>query len=96
VLLFAARNSFSRRCPISHPKSNKSAARTANGVFEAWEKRTALVKTQMNAESAASDAKTARLRALRLAKEAEDNESARIAAANSPPLPVKKRVKRGT
>ena len=80
---------------ISEPKSKKSAARTANGVFEAWEKRTALVKLQMNAESAASDAKTARLRALRLAKEAQDNEAARIAAANAPPAAAKKRVKRG-
>ena len=81
---------------IPHSKSSKSAAGNANGVFEAWEKRTALVKLQMNAESAASDVKTARLRALRLAKEAEDNEIARIAAANSPPAPAKKRVKRGT
>ena len=81
--------------PIFDSKSKKSAARTANGVFEAWEKRTALVKLQKNAESAASDAKTARLRALRLAKEAEDNEAARIAAANSPPALPKKRAKRG-
>jgi hypothetical protein len=82
-----------KEMPISDSKN--SAARTANGVFEAWEKRTAPVKLQMNAESATNDAKTARLRALRLAKEAEDNETARIAAANSPSALVKKRVKRG-
>jgi hypothetical protein len=82
--------SVSRRAPISDSKSKKSAARTANGVFEAWEKRTALVKLQVNTESAANDAKTAKLRALRLAKEAEDAEAAR----NAPPAPVKKRVKR--
>jgi hypothetical protein len=63
-------------------------------VFEAWEKRTALVKLQTNAESAANDAKTVKLRALRLAKEAEDAEAARIAAANAPPVTAKKRVKR--
>lgn len=84
-----------KEMPISDSKSKKSAARTANSVFEAWEKRTALVKLQMNAESAASDAKTARLRALRLAKEAQDNETARLAAANSPAVPAKKRLKRG-
>lgn len=84
-------NSVSRRFPISDPKSKKTA-RAANGVFEAWEKRTALVKLQVNAESAANDAKTVKLRALRLAKEAEDAEAAKNAP---PPPPVKKRVKRG-
>ena len=80
--------------PISDSKSNKSAARTANGVFEAWEKRTTQVKLQLNAESVTSDAKTARLRALRLTKEAQDIETARLAAATTPPAPAKKRVKR--
>jgi hypothetical protein len=64
-------------------------------VFAAWETRTALVKQEMAAESAANDAKTARLKALRLEKEASDAEAARIAAANAPPAPVKKRAKRG-
>ncbi|HJT44453.1 MAG TPA: hypothetical protein VJ750_13255 [Rhizomicrobium sp.] len=65
-------------------------------MFEAWEKRTELVKRQTNAESAANDAKTIRLRALRLEKEAQDAEAARIAAQNAPPAPVKKRAKRST
>ena len=84
-----------RRNPIadSTPRQ-KDAQRTANGVFAAWEKRTALVKQQANAHSDASDAKTIRLKALRLEKEAQDAEAARIAAENTPPAPVKKRAKR--
>jgi hypothetical protein len=70
----------------------RGPVRTAKGVFEAWEKRTELVKLQTNAESAANDAKTKRLKALRLEKEAQDAEAARIAAENAPPAPVKKRT----
>ncbi len=46
------------------------------------DRRTELVRDLVAKESAANDAKTIRLRALRLAKEAED-------AANPPPAPVK-------
>jgi hypothetical protein len=63
-------------------------------VFAAWEKRTALVKQQANAESAYNDAKTTRLKALRLEKEAADAEAARIAAETAPPATPKKRAKR--
>jgi hypothetical protein len=38
----------------------------------AWEERTALVKREVEAARTASDAKTIRLKALRLAKEALD------------------------
>ena len=48
------------------------------------------MKLQVNAESAANDAKTVRLRALRLEKEAQDAEAARLKALNAPPSPVKK------
>lgn len=68
--------------------------RTTQGVLESWEKRTQAVKSELAAASAANDAKTIRLKALRLAKEAEDAETARIAAENAPPATVKKRVKR--
>ena len=44
----------------------KGAPRTANGVFEASERRSEQVKLKISTESAANDAKTARLRALRL------------------------------
>jgi len=43
-------------------------------------------KAEVTREREASDAKTAKLRALRLAKEEDD----RIAAANAPPPPAKK------
>ena len=68
----------------------KGPVRTAKGVFDAWEKRAELVKLQTNAESAANDAKTIRLKALRLEKEKQD---AIEAAANPPPpTPAKKRA----
>jgi len=72
----------------------RGPVRTAKGVFEAWEKRTELVKLQTTAESAHNDAKTIRLKALRLEKEAQDAEEARLKALNAPPAAVKKRVKR--
>ena len=87
---------FLKESAISDSKSKKSADRTAEGVFQVWERRTQLVKNELAAASAATDAKTARLRALRLAKEAEDAEAARLAALNAPPAPVKKRSKRTT
>jgi hypothetical protein len=68
----------------------KGAPRTANGVFEASERRSEQVKLKISTESAANDAKTARLRALRLEKEALDAEAARL---KTPPSPAKKRSK---
>lgn len=62
--------------PPTDPQKNNSAKRDANSYFVAWEKRTTLVKQQTAAESAANDAKTTRLKALRLAKEAADGEAA--------------------
>ena len=84
---------FLKESVISDSKSKKATTRTADGVFQVWERRTQLVKNELAAASAATDAKTARLRALRLAKEAEDAEAARIAAVNAPPAPLKKRGK---
>jgi hypothetical protein len=61
--------------------STKNSARTrAQNHFTAAEQRDSLVKQIIQAERAALDAKTAKLRALRLAKEAADKE----AAANAP------------
>ena len=74
--------------------TRKRGSGTAQGVLEIWEKRTELVRLQTNAESAANDAKTARLKALRLEKEAQEAETARIAAENAPPAAPKKRIKR--
>lgn len=57
--------------------------RTPSALSQAWQQRTELVKLELAAASAANDAKTARLRALRLAKEQEDaaGESSEAAAA---------------
>jgi hypothetical protein len=78
------------------PDRKDANRRAANGHFAAWEQRTALVKQQVNAESAANDAKTIRLRALRLEKEKLDAEAAAVAAKNAPPPAAKKRAaKRG-
>jgi len=52
------------------PGARDIARRKANTLFSGHDERTALVKEMMAKESAANDAKTARLRALRLAREA--------------------------
>ncbi|HEV2649963.1 MAG TPA: hypothetical protein VGU69_01785 [Rhizomicrobium sp.] len=69
------------------PRERNSAMTKAQSHFAAAEARTTLVKTMMSAESAAQDAKTIKLKALRLAKEAADREAA---AAAPPPAPKKK------
>ena len=72
----------------------ETARRTAQGIFQTWEDRKTLVKQEMDAERAHNDAKTIRLKALRLEKEAADAEAARIEAENAPPAQPKKRTKR--
>jgi len=74
--------------------SSKNAARArAQNHFAASEQRDTLVKQMIASERAAVDAKTAKLRALRLAKEEADREAARLAALNAPPpAPKKKRA----
>ncbi len=67
---------------------NGSTSTGRPAVFTATEQRDALVRQLIDKERAATDAKTARLKALRLAKEAED---AAAAAAAPPPAPKKKR-----
>ncbi len=53
-----------------------SARRRAQTHFTASEQRDTLVRREIEKERAASNAKTAKLRALRLAKEAVDKEAA--------------------
>jgi len=60
-------------------------------TFSASDQRSRAVLDQIEKERAASDAKTARLKALRLAKEAEDK-----ATASQNPTPGKPRRKRLT
>ena len=81
-----------KEIPIEKSDQQKeSARRNANSHFAAWEERTALVKQQAAAHSAAADAKTIRLRALRLAKEEEDRKAAALAPPPKSPKPAKKR-----
>ena len=63
-------------------------------TFSASEQRSRAVLDQIEKERAAIDAKTARLKALRLAKEAE--ERAQAAQKASQPAPSKPRTKRVT
>ena len=58
------------------------AAEKANRLFRASEQREQAIRDEIEKERAATAAKTARLKALRLAKEASDREAE---AANPPP-----------
>lgn len=70
------------------PAANRSAARTrAQNHFAAAEQRDTQVRKEIETQRAATAAQTAKLRALRLAKEEAD----RIAAADAPPPAPKKR-----
>ena len=73
-------------------RKRDAAIRTAESAFKVWETRTQLVKSELAAASAANDAKTIRLRALRLEKERQDAETA-LTAGEAPPV-VKKRAKK--
>jgi len=67
---------------------HRNPTRTPGGLEQVWQTRTQMVKQQMDSESKANDAKTARLKALRLAKEQEDAEAQKHAPA---PKPVRTR-----
>ncbi|MGB8366453.1 MAG: hypothetical protein ACLQUZ_14345 [Rhizomicrobium sp.] len=62
---------------MSSEKSN-SARRRAQNLFTASEQRDSLVRQEIEKERTASEAKTAKLKALRLAKEAADKEAAAL------------------
>jgi len=53
-------------------EKQRLAPRTSEALASAWERRTLLVREELASASAANDAKTARLRALRLEKERQD------------------------
>ena len=70
--------------------ANKSSS-AGDGIFSASQQREQTVRDIIEKERAAVEAKSARLKALRLAKEAADRE----AAANAPPPPpAPKRVRK--
>jgi hypothetical protein len=66
------------------PSSSRTPPQTTDRLSQVWQSRTDMVKQETAAANKAADAKTARLKALRLAKEAEDAEAARVAAQNKP------------
>ena len=81
---------------MSDPRDANDKARTkAQSHFTQSEQRDKLIKQEIEKERAATDAKTAKLRALRLAKEAAEKEAAdkeaAEKAATAKPAPRKKR-----
>lgn len=87
---------------MSDPNERREAVRrNAQSHFTHTERRDEMVRQEIEKERAAVDAKTAKLRALRLAKEANDRAEAERAAAEraksgDAPLkpPVRKRTRR--
>jgi hypothetical protein len=76
---------------LSSPK-RETARRNAQDHFAAAERRDNEVRAEIARQQAADAAKTAKLRALRLAKEEAD----RLEAANAPaPAPKKRKTKAG-
>ena len=67
-------------------KPQDSARKKAQNYFTQAEQRDKVVRQEIEKERAASAAKTAKLRALRLAKEAADKEAADKLAAEKPDL----------
>ena len=68
----------------------RDAPRTVDGASQIWQNRTGMMKQELAAANKAADAKTPRLKALRLEKEAQDAEAARLEAANAPAKPGKR------
>lgn len=75
--------------PVS-AAGRENARKRAQTHFTVTEQRDSTVKQMLAAETAARDANTAKLRALRLAKEEADREAAR----NAPPVAAKKTTRR--
>ena len=77
--------------PDTRSQKDRDAARNrAQQHFTASEQRDVHLRQTIETERAATDAKTAKLRALRLAKEEAD----RVAAASAPQAPVAERVRK--
>ena len=72
---------------MAGPSDRNDTQSRAQAVFTASEQRDKSVRAEIEKERAATDAKTARLKALRLAREAEE---AAQAAANPKPASKKK------
>src|SRR3954465_11484915 len=70
--------------------SRRDVPRSLDNASQIWQNRTDLVKQEQAAASAAADAKTARLKALRLEKEAQEAEAARLVVTKAPSKPGKR------
>ena len=70
--------------------TNRKIPASLDRASQIWQSRTDLVKQEQDKERAENDAKTVRLRALRMEKEAADAEAAR----NAPPEAPRKRTPR--
>jgi hypothetical protein len=82
---------MSEHNPLSPPPRDRDGARRkAQNHFAVREQRDSAITLEIDRERAANDAKTVKLRALRLAKEELDAEAARVAAIGAPPPKPKK------
>jgi hypothetical protein len=81
-----SRDNENRSAPTSRDRDG--ARKNAQNHFAASEQRNTLIRQEIAKERASVDAKTAKLRALRLAKEEEE----RVAAENAPKPVAKKRA----
>jgi hypothetical protein len=86
---------MSEHNPLSPPPRDRDGARRkALNHFAVREQRDSANRLELDRVRAATDAKTIKLRALRLAKEESDAETARLAALDAPaPKPKKPRKK---
>ncbi|HEY2884620.1 MAG TPA: hypothetical protein VGJ08_05350 [Rhizomicrobium sp.] len=75
--------------PKNVPLRN-SASRKAMDQFAVPNRPSAVIQRELRLERAAVDAKTAKLRALRLDRDEKARETAALAAANAPPPKPKK------
>ena len=75
-------------------RMREASRQKADKISHTWESRTQLVKDELAAASAANDAKTARLRALRLEKEAAEAAAGAAKGDDAAPAPAKKKAVR--
>ncbi|MEI9990836.1 MAG: hypothetical protein WDM86_12425 [Rhizomicrobium sp.] len=75
--------------PLS-PPARAAAHRKAMDQFAVPRQASSVIQQEISQARKATDANTAKLRALRLAKEETDREAAALAAANAPPPKAKK------
>ena len=81
--------------PLSPPPRDRNGARKSAQIqFDVREQRADVIRQEIDRERAETDAKTQKLRALRLAKEETDREAAALAALNAPAANSKKSRKR--